>query len=401
MKRYDLKYFFSIVIFLLLNASCRKDEPEQPSEKRGDLISSEFISDYSAGMINALIEQYNVDISVDLKYDVDAYKIIYLTPGPDGSLIPASGALMIPKITSELASVSLQHGTETKRTLVASENPLSTGEGVAGLASSSAGFAAFLPDLLGLGESDILHPYLIADFSAGAVIDMLRAGKTFCSQNNIYLNYDLYLGGYSEGGYVTLAAQKDIEADNDFPFNLSASAPGAGPYDLYSTVFHFLDLDEYPEPAFMAYLFSAYNDVYNWSRLDEIYKAPYATIIPDLFDGTKTTGQINSVLPVKVSDLFTADFIDGLKNGTDKQVIGTLQNNTLLSWTPVTPTRFYHSNADQVVQYQNSVTAINTFKNNGAQDVELITIDGLQHSNAAIPAYTGMIEWFDSLRRQR
>ncbi len=401
MKTYGLKYFFVILVLLFINAGCKKDEPREPSEKRGDLISSEFISGYSSEMISSLIENINVDIDIDLEYDVDAYKIVYFTPGPDGSLIPASGALMFPKGESDLPAVSLHHGTETKRILVASEDPLSTGEGIAGLASASAGFAAFLPDMLGLGESGILHPYLIADLSAGTVIDMLTAAKTFCTRNNIDLNYDLYIGGYSEGGYVTLAVQKEIEAGKDMPYHLIASAPGAGPYDLYNTVFHFLDLDEYPEPSFMAYLFNAYNYVYRWNRIPEIYLSPYAGMMPDLFDGTKTTAQINDELPVRVSELFTADFIAGLKDGTDKQVLDALKNNTLLSWTPVTPTRFYHSDADRIVPYQNSVTAVNTFKNNGAPDIELITIDNLEHSDAAIPAYTGMIKWFDSLRRQR
>jgi predicted peptidase len=246
--------------------------------------------------------------------------------------------------------------------------------------------------------SDILHPYLHAELSANAIVDMLTAGITFCNMNNIELNKDLYIGGYSEGGFTTLAAQKAIEEDNDFPFSLQASAPAAGPYDLYNTTTYFIDLDEYPEPAFMAYLFTAYNDVYRWNRLDNFFNAPYAEMMPNLFDGTKTTTEISDALPVKVSELFTADFITGFRNGTEKEVIDALKENTLLNWTPTIPMRFYHSNTDEIVPYQNSVTAVETFRDNGATDIKLITLDSLQHSEGGVPAYTDMIEWFYSLK---
>jgi fermentation-respiration switch protein FrsA (DUF1100 family) len=312
----------------------------------------------------------------------------------------ASGALMIPKASLSFPALSLQHGTETKRTNVASENPMLTGEGIAALVAASAGYVTFVPDYLGLGASGIMHPYLHAGLSANAVADMLKAGITFCSINDITLSGNLYIGGYSEGGYVTLAAQKQIEEDASFPYELLASAPAAGPYDLYSTVGHFIDLDEYPEPAFMAYLFTAYNDVYDWNRLDDIFNAPYAGMMPDLFDGTKTTGQISDVLPSKVSGLFTAGFISGFKTGKEIQVIDALKENTLLSWAPVTPTKFWHSNADEVVPYQNMITAAEAFRNNGAENIETVTIDGLPHADAGVTAYVGMIECFDSLENR-
>jgi hypothetical protein len=398
-KNFKQKTYF--VLFLLLTLSfsgCDNNTEQPPTDDRGRLINSYFISNYESGLIKIILNKYNVDLNIEIQYDVDVFIIVYLTPGPGGVMMEASGALMIPKTTADFPAISLQHGTETKRSNVASDNPIQTGEGIAGLVAASSGFVVFIPDYLGLGVSDILHPYLHAGLSSNAIVDMLKAGLTFCKMNNIELNRDLYIGGYSEGGFTTLAAQKAIEEDDDFPFSLVASAPAAGPYDLYSTTTYFLDLDEYPEPAFMAYLFTAYNDVYKWNRLDNFFNAPYAEMMPHLFDGTKTTAEISSTLPSKISELFTSDFITGIKNGTEKEVIDALKENTLLNWTPVTPTRFYHSNTDEIVPYQNSVTAVETFKGNGAKDVELITLDNLQHAEGGVPAYSNMIEWFYSLK---
>ena len=387
--------------FIMFMAACQKDTEEPEGDKRGDLIKSTYYLKYSASDIISILDMYDVGVNVNIQYDVSVYKILYYTPGSDGALLEASGALMVPDASGVLPAISFHHGTETKRNLVASVSPIITGEGVAGLVSASLGFVSFLPDYLGLGDSDILHPYLHADLSAGAVIDLLRAGNTFCEENGILLNNDLYLGGYSEGGYVTLAAQKEIEEQLSFEFHLVAVAPQAGPYDLYETALYFLNLDEYPEPTFLAYMLTAYDDIYHWNRLAEIFNEPYAGKMPDLFDGTHTSGEIKSQLPTKINELVKQSFIDGIKDGSEKAFLDALKENTLLDWTPLTPIRFYHSNGDEVVPYQNMITAAQELKKNGAAKIETVTIEGLRHSKAALPAVTQMIEWFDSLRLSR
>ena len=407
MKRFKIDHsvsslLFFLGFFLLITVSCNDETSVEPEIKeRGDTLSTSFISNYTAASIQSYLNSLGLDIDVDIKYDVDAYKIVYLTPNIDGTLIPASGALMIPEVSGQLPALSFHHGTQTKRDLVASVNPISTPEGFAGLVASSSGFAVFLPDYLGLGVSKILHPYLHAGLSADAVIDMLTAGDMFCSKNDILLDGDLYIGGYSEGGYVTLAAQEQIEGLSSLPFSIVASAPQAGPYDLYNTVDHFIEIDEYPEPTFMAFLLTAYNDVYIWHRLPEIFNQPYASMMPGLFDGTKTVDEINDRLPTKISELVQETFLTGFKDGTETDFINALNENTLLNWAPKNPVRFYHSNTDEVVPYQNALTAVQNLKASGGASVELVTLDSLSHSQAGIPAVTQMIEWFDSLRIHR
>ena len=62
------------------------------------------------------------------------------------------------------------------------------------------------------------------------VIDMLRAVKHFCNQNNfIQFNEQLFLEGYSEGGYVTMAAVKEIEENLSDEFNITMSFPMVEP----------------------------------------------------------------------------------------------------------------------------------------------------------------------------
>ena len=63
------------------------------------------------------------------------------------------------------------------------------------------------PDYLGLGVSNMLHPYHYAEATASAVIYMVRAGKLFSnSSNELQHNSQLFLTGYSEEGYASMAA---------------------------------------------------------------------------------------------------------------------------------------------------------------------------------------------------
>ena len=52
------------------------------------------------------------------------------------------------------------------------------------------------------------------------------------SNDDIQSNEETILAGYSEGGYVTMAAHMMIEEENLDDLGLMVSFPMAGPYDL-------------------------------------------------------------------------------------------------------------------------------------------------------------------------
>jgi len=385
-----------MLIFLIVNGCHKLEEPT--TEVRGTLIESSFIATYPSSFISNLLDIAGVDLKLDLHFTVNAVKAIYYTEGQNGDLVKASGVFLVPQTLDELPILSIQHGTETKREQVASVNPTITGEGLVGMVTASLGFATCLPDYLGLGESVMMHPYLLAKPSADASIDLLRAYKSYLNQTGINLNGDIYLGGYSEGGYVTLSLLKEIEMDYSSEFHVTACAPMAGPYDLDATIRKIIGEDSYEEPTFIAYFLTAYNDYYGWNRLDEIFQSPYAGSMESLFDGSQTTTEINNQLTNILSDLVRDDFKNGYLNGTDDQMVNAVKENTLLGWKPTAPIRFYHSNGDEIVPYQNALSVMEDFTANGATDISLVTIDSLQHAKAALPAYIKMVEWFDSLR---
>ncbi len=391
--------WFTVFLTLIVMYGCYREggvgPDENGSHKRGDIIEATQIGEFSLEYIGLILNTFQIELPIQLEHSVKVIKIVYQTVDHEGKGEVASGALFIPQTSGPFPMLSHHHGTVTNRYMVASVNPLYS---PVGLISASIGYLTCEADYLGLGVSGIMHPYLHAESSALAVIDMIRASKNYCNDNNISFNGKLFLGGYSQGGYVTLAVQKQIEESYGDEFNITASAPMAGPYDLAGTMDTILQDTSYTHLLYIGYTLTAYDDIYGWNRLEEFFNPPYGEMMPELFDGTKTYFEITKELPDRLTQLLNQKFIDDCINGTEEDVIPALEENTLLDWSPVAPIRFFHGDSDDVVMYQNALTAVKNLKQNGAGSVELVTIPGGTHESAAVPAYIGMIEWFESFR---
>ena len=124
-------------------------------------------------------------------------------------------------------------------------------------------------------------------------------------------------------------------------------------------------------------------------------------MMPGLFDGSKTWEGIINQLPPTFAEIMNPGFVSNYNNGNEPDVLAALQDNTLLDWTPKAPIHFFHGDADQVVPYQNVLTAIEMFNNNGSQDIQLTTIPGGTHETSGATAIFGAIEWFESLKESQ
>lgn len=392
-----------MLLFLTVSGTaCKKEESPAATEEtpviENNYVSSKFIAIIPAASLRNLatvngFPQFNND----LVYDISVYSLVYKTTY-QGREIQASGLMCFPQNTPAPPPVlSAQHGTLFANKDAPSNFPLSfNGPEL----FASAGYATFIPDYLGYGVSaSILHPYYNEQYSALAVIDMIKAGKIFCKQQNIPVSDKLFLAGYSEGGYVTLAAQKEIEANPRHNLKLTAVAAGAGGYDLTAMIQDITTATAYDNPSYLAFLTQAYNTANNWNRpLNEIFQEPYATKIPALLNGSKTGSQVNAELPKAPSQLYTPAFFNGLAGNGEAQFRNALAANSLTDWAPQVPTRLYHGTADEVVPYTNSQITFNKLKANGAQNLTLHTIAGGTHGTTFQPMILELIPWFGSLR---
>jgi len=383
-----------LVIFFLPGCKKTDNSPPEPS-RRGEVINATDLVSLTTKDIQKILDSTGMQIPFTMKHDVRVVSITYYTTDRSGTELIASGACFIPLGVDLLPLISFQHGTEVKRDLVASVSPQNSTEGLMGLITSSMGYLTVIPDYPGFGISEAMHPYLHAASLVPSVIDFMRACRSWCADNQVALDGGVFLAGYSEGGFASLATQKKIEEHYSSEFNLVAVAPMAGPYDLAGTFDTAFNASAYIEPAYAAFFFTSYDMIYGWNRLDEIFQAPYSSLVKDLFNGNSTWNKVLDVLPESFSAMVNPGFVDDYINGKEPEVKAMLKENTLLDWKPRAPIHFFHGDADQIVPYHNVLTAISRFIENGATTIQLTTIPGGTHETTGPPSIIGAIEWFE------
>jgi pimeloyl-ACP methyl ester carboxylesterase len=379
----------ALVLIWVTLSHCSSDPQPEPHQFT-ILEKAVLMGIYSAEDLQEIIPATGLDIDPQaLEYNVDLYLITYKT-SYKGNEISASGLAAIPSINGPVSMLSVHHGTITQFAEAPSASTTFSQQAFFCAAFSSLGFITVMSDLIGFGESrDILHPYYDQELYATAVIDNLKAVVELANVKGKSFNKDLFLAGYSEGGYVTMATHKYLDLNPQTDFNLVASFPAAGGYDIKDMQEYVFGLDTFEDPYYLAYLTYAYQYTYGWSQpLSDFFNEPYATKIPDLFDGTLTGSEINEQLTTSVEDLLTPGLLSGIDSDPKfSNFVNAMNNNSLTSWSPVTPMYMYHGDADTTVPYQNSVKVYEQLLQNGADPakLELITLPGADHATGLQP----------------
>lgn len=364
-----------------------------PMPVRGDVVRVELQQTYTVGELNQLAAGFDIPLSA--RYGAAVYVMEYMTVDVKGELIMASGAVVVPQpVLGSLAMVSFQHGTSVRRVDVPSAG--GTDGVLVGLLFSSDGYLSVMPDLVGLGSSPGFHPYLIADVSASAVIDHLFAVLQWSMTQSWDISGEVYLAGYSSGGYTVLAAQRALEEGYRDTFPIVASAPMAGPYDLSGTMLNLILQEEpYPQPYYLPYIMLSYNEAYNFfERPSDFLRSPYDVTLPPLFDGTHSGSEINDAMPPIPIHIVRQDVLQAVEEDPDHPFLQSLRENDLTNWSPNSPTRLYHCASDELVPIENSRIAAQRFG-----DVATLIDPSPQsgHYNCAFIAIAGTRAWFNSI----
>jgi hypothetical protein len=336
------------------------------SQENGDLAEVELLSSMSQQQAQFQLNAIFGSVAPTAEYDISVYRIEYHTIDPLGEPTVASGSIAFPQDPQTAFPIlSYQHGTEVLRDDVSSVY----GFDAINMWLSATGFITVSPDYLGLGISEMLHPYIINIPTATAVAHFLIASKTFCDDmDDLQYNDQLFLMGYSEGGYATMAAHKYLEDNYAGELPVTLSTPMAGPYDLSGvTLETILSGTEYDQPYYVAYILLAYIEHYQMGELNEFLTDYYASLLPGLFDGTHPSWQINSYLPSTPLDILRPEVLDELINDDNHIFRTVMEQNDIYDWHPESPIYLYHGLGDELVPPENSQIAYDVLIANGAE----------------------------------
>jgi hypothetical protein len=148
----------------------------------------------------------------------------YGTVGGKGERTQASAALMVPTGSGALCSgarpiVLFAHGTALEKRFNMAElvnaNPANDESALAASQFAARGFIVVAPNYAGYDSSPLgYHPYLVADQQSKDMIDALSAARTALRSflAPVSDSGKLFITGASQGGHVSMATQRAMEA---------------------------------------------------------------------------------------------------------------------------------------------------------------------------------------------
>lgn len=393
-----LKWPVVILLGFMFSCGSSDEDPRGEFDGASYITSATFLETTSSSTLQAIagtIPGFSSLTNSISFHDVDAYKITYQTKSVTGETISASGLLMHPLNDNSPPLLSYQHGTLYSTQDSPSNFNASTSEVLITLVMAGAGYAVILPDYIGYGESSSeLHPYEHGESLASASFDMLMASKEFFESRNISLAQELFITGYSEGGYATMALHEYIEANSNL--TVTMSAPAAGAYN--KTAFTQSIIASNNELSFLTnylWVLDTYNRVYNLNRpWSEYVIEPYATALNNV-SNSMLIEDVDVALNPQV--LFQQIFRNDILTGADLDFLTALTDNDRFSWTPKGPITLYHGSEDDFVLPLNSRTAYDALMANGA-DVTLIEFEGKDHGSAVPEYLVSVFSLFENLK---
>lgn len=379
----------TIVTPLLFIIGCGNSKKSSNEKVKG----GELVVDFSAKMVKKSLISKGLIEENRTVFGYKAYKIPYLTTDEHDNEIDVSGLFVIPtempNIVNQIgfSMVSDDHGTifanADAPSVIGSNNGTPDGSSI--ILTSLGGFATLQPDYIGFGDSykKHYHPFILKKSLANSTIDFIKAVKKFAINNNIKLNNQLFITGYSEGGYASMATLEKIEEDVEL--NVTMAIPMAGPYDVNRTIFGVFSTPKLSVPSFMANFAYAYSKAYD-KNLTSIINEPYASKLPTLLDGTITRELIDPKLTYDTtgkSGLFNPTLVNNFLTDSKFWFREVAVENSVYAWSPKTPIKLLHCQGDDVIPYSMSQLTEATMNAMGAKDVSLIPVEltlGLDHN---------------------
>ena len=312
----------------------------------------------------------------NVTYTLDMQKVSYQSTGADGLQHTMTGLLILPRhISGARPAVPIlmyQHGTEPyrlyspSRFLTNQGRPADYPEVMVAAAIASTGYAVAMADYEGLGDNTDIQPFAHGNSLAQQVVGMLRASRDIITGtgSSCTWNSQLFLMGYSEGGYVTLATTRELQLNHAAEFTVTASAPLSGPHDLSGTMRTLiLSNSTSKAPYFLPFLLTSYNYASGGNLFNPAGAliSTLNTTVPPLFAGNTPSDQINVAMGMIYSNppvlivprsVLVQSFIDQLSLTTSPLVAFLTQNdsyrnpaNLTTAWKPTVPPSWRWNNS--------------------------------------------------------
>ena len=366
-------------------------------------VSYELIGRWDAARLNKILtEDAPKFFGVTVTYTpasnaVKLYRVTYSSVVPERSNKPivATGLVAVPDVAgARFPMVSYQHGTVFGKQEVPSYPEQSPETQLMIAQFAGQGYVVIGADYFGMGASKEPEGYMVKASHQQATYDMLNASRAVL--DHLKLTSDkLYIGGWSQGGFVTMAFLEKLESAG---VKVEAAATASAPVDIYIALSGFLEFPRKIDAPWVNSLFILSSFAFeNYYGVPGMARSLFNDAYYDIARKVYEREPFNPAdVPTDLRKLLRAEYFDAqyfANSAYGKLVAAT----TAYRWIVRTPTRNYFGEADEVITpglgqlamtYQRAI-------GNGNPAVEAISTGNTTHRGTFATAVPQWKTWFD------
>jgi dienelactone hydrolase len=327
---------------------------------------------------------------------VRLYRITYPSVIPERGNRPtvATGLLAVPDTGgTSFPMISYQHGTVYGKHEVPSFVGQSPETQLMLAQFAGQGYVLVGADYFGLGDSREPEGYMVKTSHQQATADMLVAARAVLAHLGI-ATPKLFLGGWSQGGFVTLALLEKLEAEG---VPVQAAATASAPADISAALNGFLsfprriDADWVPTLFILSsFSFENYYGVPGLARsvlTDAYYELSRKAYERRPFDARAVPTDLREIVR---PEYFDAGFFAGSAYG---RLAAAAQ---AYRWVIRTPVRTFYGETDEAIRTELGRLPMTYQQAIGNDRVEAISTGNTSHRGTFARAVPQWKEWFDA-----
>ncbi|WP_371346963.1 alpha/beta hydrolase family protein [Ancylobacter sp. IITR112] len=328
---------------------------------------------------------------------VKLYRVTYPSLIPERGNRPtlATGLIAIPDLPgASFPLVSYQHGTVYGKQEVPSFIDQSPETALMVAQFAGQGYVVIGADYFGLGLSTEPEGYMVKASHQQATADMLNASRQVLAALKIDTP-KLYLAGWSQGGFVTMALLEKLEAEG---VKVNAAATASAPVDIYVALSGFLDFPRANDASWVTTLFIlssfSFENYYGVPGLaralltEESYEIARKAYAREPYDPAAIPTDLRKLIrPAYFDPQFFADSAYGRL----------VKATTAYRWVIQSPVRNYYGEADEVITpgLGQLVQTYQRAMGTGNPAVEAVSTGKTTHRGTFATAVPQWKAWFD------
>lgn len=368
-------------------------------------VSYEFLARWDVAQLNKILTTDTpafAGVTVSYTPAVNAvrlYRVTYASVVPERANKPitATGLLAVPDTgATSFPLVSYQHGTVYEKQQVPSFPEQSPETQLMLAQFAGQGAIVIGADYFGMGTSSEPEGYMVKASHQQATTDMLAASRAVLDHLKLTTS-KLFLAGWSQGGFVTMAMLEKLEHDG---VKVTAAATASAPLDVAVALNGFLSFPRKNDASWVnslfilsAFSFENYYGVPGLARSlinDDVYEVARKAYERQPYNAADVPTDLHKLIrPAYFDPQFFADSAYG------RLVAAT----TAYRWVIKTPVRNYYGDSDEAISvglgrlamtYQRAIGA-------GNPQVEAVSTGPTSHRGTFATAVPQWKAWFDGM----